>query len=195
MHCFRFIFISFILYCFIGIAYSQSEKNYFHFSDSLVATFSPGSLLMGRLNLKFESSISSKKSVGIRLENLFIDNIYDRHIWFAPFMRIYPLTSSFKGFYLESDLFFRWRYKYSSGWKPDYIDWYKSSYGLRIYVGSQTFEGLKKNTPFDVSVGFNLDRRALLYTGDVSLGSGNVAPMSVLNIRVQTGILKKQKQK
>ena len=110
-------------------------------------------------------------------------------------MRIYPLTSSFKGFYFESDLFIRWRYKFSSGWKPDYIDWYKSSYGLRIYVGSQTFEGLKKNTPFDVSVGFNLDRRALLYTGDVSLGSGNVAPMSVLNIRVQTGILKKQKQK
>jgi len=195
MQLLKILFISLVFNSLIGLAYSQPKNKIFDDGDSLVATFSPGALLMGRLNVKLESSISYKKSVGLRLENLFIDNIYDRHIWFAPFLRIYPLTSTFKGFYLESDLFFRWRYKYSSGWKPDYIDWYRSSYGLRVYIGSQTFEGIMKNTPFDVSLGFNLDRRALIYTGDVSLGSGNVAPMSVLNLRIQTGIFKKLKQK
>jgi len=169
--------------------YSQSINKFLSNSDSIIVVFSPGAMLMGRANLRFESKISDKKSIGFRLENLFIDNIFDRHLWVLPYVRVYPLTKALRGFYIEADIFARWRYQYSSGWKPEYVDWYKSSYGLRFYVGSQTFEGVKKNTPFDISLGFNLDRRALIYNGDVSLGTGAVAPMSVLNIRVQAGIL------
>jgi hypothetical protein len=161
-----------------------------HYPNSFV--LSPGSLFLGRLNMKYEKLKESNFSYGARVEASFLSAL-DRHIWLMPFGRFYFFNKEHTGLYSEAAIGYRVRY--SKTFDPDTFDpnsdeVFKSAPVGRFYLGTQWFSGKKSKTPFDIALGLNIDARNFsknaTETGS-GLVTGLVGPLSLINLRIQTG--------
>ena len=161
-------------------SFSQGNPN----SNSL--SISPGSLLFGRANLKYEKLTNSNFSFGSRIEASLLDKGFDKHLWVIPYGRLYFFDRAQNGLYFEGGIGYRARYAKSPEWSSK-EDWFKSAGVGRAYLGGQWFVGRNSNIPFDIGLGINVDARSNQLPKGVDIGSMLVGPLSVLNFRIQTG--------
>jgi hypothetical protein len=161
-------------------SFSQSNS----FSNSV--SVSPGSLLFGRANLKYEKLTNSHFSYGSRVEASLLDKGFDKHLWIIPYGRFYFFDRAQNGLYFEGGIGYRARYAKSAEWSSK-EDWFKSAGVVRAYLGGQWFVGRNSNIPIDIGLGINTDARISNLPEGVDIGSMLVGPLSMLNFRIQTG--------
>lgn len=153
-------------------------------------SISPGSLFLGRLNTKFEKLSESNFTYGARTEVSFLGTL-DRHIWVIPYGRFYFFNKEQNGLYAEVGAGYRMRYQKTfsrnDSYDPSDPDFFKSAPVGRVYLGTQWFVGKNSKTPFDLSLGFNIDAQNFNVPEGASVVTGLIGPLSVFSLRLQTG--------
>lgn len=176
----KILLSSFLVIFSLVTSFSQERK----FSHSVLV--SPGSLLLGRANFRYEKLTNSHFSYGSRVEVSLLDKGLDKHLWVIPYGRFYFFDKEQNGLYFEGGIGYRARYAKSSDWDSS-TDYFKSAAVVRTYLGAQWFVGKKSKIPFDIGLGLNIDTQNANLPEGVDIGSALVGPLSVLNFRIQTG--------
>ena len=167
--------------------FNKGEKSKVIDTYSHSALISPGSLILGTANLRYEKITKSNLSYGARIEANFLDNSFDKHLWVIPYGRLFPFNKEQNGLYFELGLGYRARYEKSENWS-EYTDWFKSAVVARTYLGIQWFAGKKYSTPIDIGIGLNIDTQNGNLPEEAQILAGIFGPLSVFSFRLQTGL-------
>lgn len=172
-----------MLMAFFFVGFAQND-----YSHSV--TLSPGSIFLGRINTKFEKLTGSNFSYGAKLEATYV-SAFDNHIWLNPYGRFYFFSQEQNGLYSELGVFYRFKYANSFDYTEYDVaeyDYFKSAPGARFYLGAQWFTGKQSKIPFDIALGLNLDAQQFQNPSEIAPVTGLLGPLSLLSVRIQTGI-------